>query len=474
MRRPLRPRPLRLLQVFASFAVFFAATLHADAQAQLPPDLRAKVDKLASEALAKSGVPSASVAVVRDARVVYLKAYGDARVEPRVPAATGMRYSIGSVSKQFTAAAVLLLQEQGRLSLDDRLSKYFPELTRANEITIRQLLSHTSGYQDYWPQDYVPPFMLRPATSRKIMDAWARKPLDFEPGAKWQYSNTGYVVAGAVVEKVSGAPLLQFLREKFFAPLGMKSVADIDEGRLTESDPTGYQRFALGPPRVAPKEGKGWLFAAAELAMTAEDLAKWDIAIMERKILKPSSYRELETETVLNNGLGTRYGLGVFVRSEAGRRSLSHGGEVSGFTAENVVFPDERLAVVALTNQDAVGVSSDIAHGVASLLFESDDPVTPRKTEQARKIFEGLQRGTIDRSLFTEDANFYFGEQALKDFASSLGLLGAPLEFTQTGQSLRGGMVGRFYSVKLKDRTLSAWTYETPDGRLEQFQVAPD
>ena len=306
------------------------------------------------------------------------------------------------------------------------------------------------------------------------MDAWARKPLDFEPGTKWQYSNTGYVVAGAVVEKVAGVPLLQFLREKFFAPLGMKSVADIDEGKLTESDATGYQRFALGPPRVAPKEGKGWLFAAAELAMTAEDLAKWDIAIIERKILKPSSFRELETENVLDNGLGTRYGLGVFVRSEAGRRSLSHGGEVSGFTAENVVFPEERVAVVALTNQDAIGASSDIAHGVASLLFESNDAATLRKTEQARRIFEGLQRGQIDRSLFTEDANAYFGEQALKDFASSLGPLGAPLEFTQTGQSQRGGMTGRFYSVRLKDTTLSAWTYEMPDGKIEQYQVAPD
>lgn len=259
MRRPLRLRPLRILQVFAALAVFAAAS-HATAQAQLPPDLREKVDKLASDALAKSGVPSASVAVVKDGQVVYLKAYGDARIEPRVPAATEMRYSIGSASKQFTAAAVLLLQEQGRLSLDDKLSKYFPELTRANEITIRQLLSHTSGYQDYWPQDYVPPFMLEPATSRKLMDTWARKPLDFEPGMKWQYGNTGYVVAGAVVEKVSGTPLLQFLREKFFAPLGMKSVADIDEGRLTESDPKTFSelstcvRSSAARGRTAPEK----------------------------------------------------------------------------------------------------------------------------------------------------------------------------------------------------------------------------
>jgi D-alanyl-D-alanine carboxypeptidase len=468
-------RPLRLLQALAACALLAAASQTSRArQSQLPPDLREKIDKLAADTLAGTGVPSASVAVVRDGRVVYLKAYGDARVEPRVPAAAEMRYSIGSISKQFTAAAVLLLQEQGKLSLDDKVSKFFPELTRANEVTIRQLLSHTSGYQDYWPQDYVMPMMLQPVTAQKILDAWARKPLDFEPGAKWQYSNTNYVIAGAIVEKASGQPLLQFLREKVFAPLGMRSVTDIDREKLTESDPTGYQRFALGPPRVAPKEGKGWLFAAAELAMTAEDLAKWDISVMDEKLLRPSSYRELETEVLLRNGMGSGYGLGVFVRPEAGRRSISHGGEVSGFTSENLVFPEERVAVVALTNQDAAGAASEIARGVAPLLFAAGDDATLRKTEQARKIFEGLQRGVIDRSLFTDDANFYFSEQALKDFASSLGPLGPPQEFTQASQSLRGGMVGRSYRVTFKDRTLRAWTFETPDGKLEQYQVAPD
>ena len=235
MRRPVRPRPLRLLQsIAAAFVLLAAASPHARAQqAQLPQDLRDEIDKLCAETLAKTGVPSASVAVVKDGRVVYVKAYGDARVEPRAPATPEMRYSIGSISKQFTAAAILLLQEQGKLSLDDKVSKFFPDLTRAGEVTIRQLLSHTSGYQDYWPQDYVMPMMLQPVTSQKILDAWARKPLDFEPGAKWQYSNTNYVIAGAVVEKASGQPLLQFLRERVFAPLGMKSITDIDEGRVT-------------------------------------------------------------------------------------------------------------------------------------------------------------------------------------------------------------------------------------------------
>ena len=208
-------------------------------QAQLSQETKDAIDKLANETLTKTGVPSASIAVVKDGQVVYVKAYGDARIDPKTPAAPEMRYSIGSISKQFTATAILLLQEQGKLSLDDKVSKFIPDLTRANEVTIRQLLSHTSGYQDYWPQDYVMPMMLEPVKAQKILDLWARKALDFDPGTKWQYSNTNYVIAGLIVEKASGMPLLQFLSEKVFTPLEMKSVANIDEKRLGDTDAVG-------------------------------------------------------------------------------------------------------------------------------------------------------------------------------------------------------------------------------------------
>lgn len=443
----------------------------ANAQTLLPDEMQHKIDKVATDALAKTGVPSASVAVVKDGQIAYLHAYGNARLDPATPAKPEMRYSIGSISKQFTAAAILLLQEQGKLSLDDKVAKFIPSLTRANEVTIRQLLSHTSGYQDYWPQDYLMPMMLQPVTAQKILDTWARKPLDFEPGTRWQYSNTNYIIAGLIVEKASGEPLLQFLQEKVFTPLNMKWVADTDKAKLGDTDPTGYQRYALAPPHPAPKEGSGWLFAAGELAMPAEDLAKWDISIINQKLMRPASYQEFETEVLLKNGLGTGYGLGVAVSSEFGHRSLSHGGEVMGFTSENVVFPDERLAVVVLTNQDAAGASGAIAGGIAPLLLASDDPSTPEKLVQARKIFEGLQHGTIDRSLFTDNANFYFNEQALKDFASSLGPLGNLQEFIQLRQALRGGMKLRVYSIKFPKTELRAVIYEMPDGKLEQYQI---
>ena len=444
----------------------------ANAQTQLPTEMQQKIDKVASDALAKTGVPSASVAVVRDGQIAYLHAYGHARLDPETPAKPEMRYSIGSISKQFTAAAILLLQEQGKLALDDKVGKFIPNLTRANEVTIRQLLSHTSGYQDYWPQDYVMPMMLEPVTAQKILETWARKPLDFEPGTKWQYSNTNYVIAGLIVEEASGEPQLQFLQQNVFTPLNMKSVADTDKAKLGDTDPTGYLRYALGPPRPAPREGSGWLFAAGELAMPAEDLAKWDISIINQKLMNAASYQEFETEVLLKNGLGTRYGLGVDVRSELGHRSLAHSGEVSGFTSDNIVFPDERIAVVVLTNQDAAAASEAIAMGIAPLLLDRDDSATPEKLAQARKIFEGLQHGSIDRSLFTDNANFYFNEQALRDFASSLGPLGTPEGFIQVRQALRGGMKLRVYTIKFPKSELRAWTYEMPDGKLEQYQIA--
>jgi len=452
------------------FLVILLFSLPAVAQT-LSPDLQQKIDKIATDTLASSGVPSVSIAVVKDGQIAYLHAYGNARLDPKMPAKSEMRYSIGSISKQFTAAAILLLQEQGKLSLDDKVSRFLPDLTRANEVTIRQLLSHTSGYQDFWPQDYLMPFILQPTTAESIMSRWARKPLDFDPGTQWQYSNTNFVIAGVIVEKASGMPFIQFLREKVLAPAGIRNAADTDQEKLGASDPMGYIRFGLGPLRPAPEEGKGWMFAAGELAMSAEDLARWDISIIDQKLMKPSSYREFETEVLLKNGVGTQYGLGVDVGEQAGHRMLSHGGEVSGFTAENIVFPDDRIAVVALTNQDAASAAGQIARGIARSLLLTDEPEARKKLAQARAIFDDLQHGTIDRSLFTEDANFYFSEQALKDFASGFAPLGSPQEFIQISQGLRGGMRMRAYRIKFPGKTLRAWTYEMPGGKLEQYQV---
>ncbi|MFY9676588.1 MAG: serine hydrolase domain-containing protein [Terriglobales bacterium] len=455
---------LAIVFLFLGSAVVMSAT-------EMPIALREQIDAAARATLADTGVPSASVAIVQNGAIIYLHAYGDASIAPQTPATPAMRYSIGSISKQFTAAAILLLAQDGKLSLDDPVSRFVPNLRRGNEVTIRELLSHTSGYQDYWPQDYVMPNMLKPVTAEQILDQWARKPLDFDPGTEWQYSNTNFVIAGLIVEKASRQPLLQFLSERIFAPLGMKSVINIDQERLTQTDATGYLRYAIGPLRPSPKEGKGWLFAAGELAMPAEDLAKWDISMMNQSLLKPASYAAMERETVLKNGLGTRYGLGVSVRSELGERAIEHGGEVSGFTSQNLVFPDKKVAVVVLTNEDAASASSDLARRIATLLFR--DPDAARQEEQAQAVFAALQHGKIDRALLTDNCNSYFTEQALKDFGDSLGPLGTPTEFTQTSKSERGGMMFRLFEVHFAQKTLEVLERVMPDGKIEQYQAAP-
>ena len=440
----------------------------------LPAELRADIDKAVTEVLETTGAPSASIAVVRDGRIAYVRAYGLARLEPPMAARPEMRYSIGSISKQFTAAAILLLAEDRKLSLDDPIGRWLPDLTRASDVTIRQVLSMTSGYQDFWPQDYVMPGMLLHTTPQAILNRWAKIPLDFEPGTKSQYSNTNYVIAGLVVERVSGMPIVEFLRATVFARLGMTSVVDSDQAALGPNDPMRYLRYALGPPRVAPKEGKGWMFAAGELAMTARDLARWDIATIDQTVLKPASYQAMQTNTLLKNGLATGYGLGVQVgaAADAGRSRIR--ARSRGSPRPTSIYPDDRAAIVVLTNLDATGASSQIASRIGTALFRATgtDLDAGQALARAKTVFEGLQHGRIDRALFTSNANAYFSDAALADFAAGLGPLGPPQEFEQASQSLRGGMTARSFRIKAGSKTLRVSTFTMPDGKLEQFQVA--
>jgi CubicO group peptidase (beta-lactamase class C family) len=391
-----------------------------------------------------------------------------------------MRYSIGSVSKQFTAAVILLLAQDGKLKLDDPVGKYLPELTRANEVTIRQVLSMTSGYQDFWPEDYVMTSMMKSTNPQQILDVWAKKPLDFEPGTEWQYSNTNYVVAGRIAEIAGGKPLIEQLQERIFKPLKMTGVFNSDASRLPASDPTGYYQHALGPLRPSPKEGQGWMFAAGELAMPASDLALWNISMMNRTLLAPASYDAMFTEVKLKNGKGTGYGLGVQVGDRDGHREIEHSGEVSGFVSENIVFPDDKAAVTVLTNEDASSAAGALGRKIAPLVLggasgkgvgKADETAAAEK--RAQDIFIGLQDGKLDRSQLTAYCDGYFTQEAVDDFASSLKPLGTPTSFKQTSESKRGGMTFRAFNVGFPGRQLRVTVYEMPDGKLEQYLVMP-
>ena len=451
------------------------ALLPAPALAQaLTPTEQAQVDKVVTDALADTGVPSAEVAIVRGGRIVMSKAYGKqcercGRPDPRIP------YQIASISKQFTAAALLLLEDEGKLSLDDTVAIYVPGVTGGDRITLRQLLSHTSGLQDYWPQDYSFKAMATPVTPQGILDQWAKKPLDFEPGTQWQYSNTGYVVAGLVVEKVAGEPLLAFLQKRIFQPLGIRAI-DQDKA-IGPGFPQGYKRLALGPVRVETPAADGWLYAAGELSMSAENLAKWDIARMNRALLPPDDWAAQEAPVKLADGSINGYGLGVQTGVNAGRRFVEHSGEAVGFLSENMVLPDEKAAVVVLTNAWFSDAFTRIASAIGRIIL----PAPPTSEADAaalarvRQVYDQLRAGALDRSLLTEDANFYFTPAAQTDYRTSLQPLGEPTGFAQTGKTqLRGGFVARSFRVTYPNRILRISTYAEPaSGRLEQFLVSP-
>ena len=438
-----------------------------------------------------TGTPSVSVAVLRDGVSIVRRAWGLAQVESRRPATPEMRYAIGSVTKQFCAAAILLLQEDGKLSLDDRVARHLPDVPHADQVTIRQLLNHTAGYDDYWSQTYLPHYLLKPAEVPRIIREWGGRPLTFSPGTEFRYSNTNYVIAGAIVEKVSGVSFFRFLQNRIFQPLGMRSAFDYTADRLPATDVSGYFTYGIGPLRPAIREAGAWLFGAGNLAMTAADLAVWDQSLISRSLLREASYREQQTETLLTGGAGTQVGLGVNLAPALKRRTVFHLGGGSGFSSANYVFPDDRVAVVVLSNGEsrtAWALANFIIRAVfaPTSLRETPDEV-PRarpsvaiagaanrpEVTKAREVFEKLQKGELDRSILTENANAYFSKQAVADLASGLAPLGPPVYFYPEFETRRGDMVRRSFIAWFPERSLHVTTMETPDGRLEQFHVAP-
>ena len=440
-------------------------------RADLP---RAAIDQAVADILKDTLAPSASIAIAKDGKIEYAKAYGLARLSPKASATETMRYKIGSNSKQFVAAAILMLAEEGKLSLTDPVSRFVPGLTRGDDITIRHLLSHTSGYQDYYPLDYVAPFMTHPATPPSIIDTWAKKALDFEPGAQWQYSNTNYTIAGVIIEQLTGKPLMEFWKTRIFDRLSMTTAIDAERTSWSATDPQGHTRHALGPPRITAPEADGWLFAAGPLAMSASDLARWNLNLLRGGLLKPASLEAMTTPPKLNNGEATRYALGLGIgKTVAGHRKWSHGGGTAGFVSQNAVYPDDHVAITVLTNGED-GAAGRIHREIERIMLEPvAHAATAAALAAARKIFAGLQAGRVERDLLTPDALAYFTAQVVKDFQASLKPLGTPVAFDETGSAERGGMTIHSYRVRTRLRAISISTFVDSSGKFAQFLVSP-
>jgi CubicO group peptidase (beta-lactamase class C family) len=459
------------MRLFVLAVLALAASI---SRAQLSADVTAQIDAAANKVLADTGVPSASLGIVKDGRIVYTEAYGLARVSPPMYATPDMAYPVGSISKQFTATAVLLLQQEGKLSIDDPVAKYYPELTRAADVKLRNLMTMTSGYEDFAPQDYSIPAWYVPRDPAVTVHEWAGKPLDFEPGTQWQYSNTNYVLLALIVQKVTGEPFYKYLREHVLDAAHMPTAFNAYANR-EKVRPAGYISYAMQPPRVLPLEASGWYFGDGELAMPASELLTWDLTFINQTVLSAASYKEMETPFVLKDGKDSGYGLGIFVKDRNGHREIEHGGEVGGYVAENIVYPDDKVAIVVLTNEVASGAAAGIANAVTPLLVPGAVEAASAGDAVAAKlpgILAGFAKGQIDRSVFTANCNSYFSKEAIADFRATLAPLGAVMSVKQVRSALRGGMTFGLYEVTFAGgTTLRMDTYTLPDGKIEQLLI---
>ena len=434
---------------------------------KLDPATSQQIATTVRRTLAEDGTPSASIAIVLDGQLAYAAAFGHATLSPQAPATTQTRYQLASLSKSITAAALLLLEQDGKLSLDDPVARWLPDLTQANQVTVRELLEHTAGYPDHYPQTYPAGPRTRPTTPDAILAEWAHHPLLFTPGTDFHYSNLNYVIAGRIAEKVVGEPLFAYLRQRMFGPLGMTSTMDLDE--ITPATPdvaTGYVRHALAPRQAAPAEGRGWSFGAGQVVTTATDLARWDEAFLAGTLLRPAQAQEEVSAPQLASGNQSEYALGLYVSQTGGRTIYSHVGQGLGFLAVNRIYPSERAAVVVLTNDSSALAFAHIADRIEYLAV----PPTLQDAD-ARRLFASVQSGRPDRTRFTTDLNAYFDERMARQYRRSLGPLGPPVSFKLRSQNQADGITTSTYDVVAGVHGLRLVEQVVADGKLESFEV---
>ena len=416
-----------------------------------------------------------SVGVMQDGKVVLARGYGVRSLEARDSVTPQTMFAVGSVTKQFTCSAVLLLAQEKKLSLDDRVARYMPQLTRAGDITLLELGQHVSGYRDYYPLDFVDQEMLKPQSAESIIAEYAKRPLDFDPGTRWSYSNTNFLILGKVVEKVSGQPFGDFLTQRFFTPLGMSNTR-FDPARGDHRMAIGYTSFALSAPIPATPEGAGWAGAAGAIWSTPTDLLAWDLSLLDRKVLTEDSYRTLTTARRLADGRSTGYGCGESVSDQGDAVVIRHGGAVSGFLAQNTFIPATRSAVVLLTNSDYAPLGDIDRAIVERLVPKVDVPEIhgPPALDAARAFLTALQQGQVDRTTLGDDFNAFLTPELLISARSSLGRLGKITDLRVENTVERGGMEVTVLKFKIGQSGAQAYMYRTPDGKIQELLIARD
>ena len=344
------------------------------AVAQSPVGL--EVDRVVEAQRTKQRIPGLSLAVCRDGKLIKATGYGLADVELDVPVTPETIFQTGSVGKQFTAMAVMMLVEQGKIGLDDRITKYLPESPAIwKAVTVRQLLTHTSGIADYGgEEDTMGKGVInfrKDYTEEELVQAFSKMPMDFAPGTKWSYSNTGYVLLGIIIHRASGKFYGDLLQQRIFKPLGMNATRIISEADIVPHRSSGY--------RLVQRELKNQEWVSPSLNTTADgalytnvlDLAKWDAALYEKALVKASSYQAIWTPARLNNGDTVPYGFGWDLREKDGHPAVSHDGAWQGFTMNITRLLDPHLTVIVMTNLDENHAKPDeIADAVAKIYLQ--------------------------------------------------------------------------------------------------------
>jgi CubicO group peptidase (beta-lactamase class C family) len=330
------------------------------------PAIAAASDRAAQAAVDAGESPGLQVAVFKGGAPVLVKGYGSANLELKVPITNDSVFRIGSVTKQFTAAALLKLQEEGKLSTTDKLAKYYPAYPRAADVTLAQMLHHTSGLHSYTDDEAI---LEREAAVKLTTDQWverfARMPKtqDFEPGTGWYYSNTAYFLLGGVIEKVEGKPLATVLKDRFFAPLGMTRTALDDEQEIVPGRVAGYDGEEPGKFKNARLISMTIPGAAGAMRSSAGDLVKWSAALFGGKVLKPASWQAMIAPGRLNDGKlsstampkvdgagPSEYGFALGISKVEGHTRIGHGGGIFGFNTSLQEFPDDRITVAVIAN----------------------------------------------------------------------------------------------------------------------------
>ena len=380
---------LLLLSTFAS-AAFGQPTGATPSRAQSAVDARGQADKLdeyIESEMVKQHIPSLSLAVVQSGKVVKSKAYGLANLELNVPATTKTVYQLQSITKSFIACATMLLVDDGKLGLDDKITKYLSGLPQAwSDVTVRHLLTHTSGISNFVGDQgsgaAIIAFSQKVSSPEEIIGWAAARPLKFAPGEGWAYSSTGYQLLGMIIEKVSGKPWGTFLHDRIFAPLGMTSTRVYSYYDLIPNRANGYNHFGDVPVNGVWMTAAIMESPAGGLVSTVEDMAKWAIALDAGTVLKPTTLAQMQVPIKLKNDSivqmndGTRFGSGWVLPTYNGHRVVAHGGDhITGFTANFSRFIDDKLAVIILTNVMPVDIGT-ITRRVAGFYIPAVLPAT--------------------------------------------------------------------------------------------------